>query len=404
MEYFTQALNLIIYFLDCLTSLSLIFVFIICIFVIHLLLHFFRDRNYLKPFKQYNDPESISLADLHDIPLVNIIMPAWNEGEIFRQALISITKLKYPKIRAIINAGGSRETIEIAESFKKFENFTILTQEKGEGKIKAINACLLYVKEGVIYSVDADAYLIDETLIRILYPITNLNEDVSTAGHKPLKFQETKDFVKYLYIDHLYGFKRKFERYGTGGISGTNTIMTLNVINKIGKFTENRLIATDISRGYDILDKGFRVYFSIDYRSLMQAEVPDTFKGFSEQRIRWIENSLQFSSETRNRKAILASLLLFLSSLYLLISPLLIFIHISLTLFGVYILLSKYLKRIRRILFFKQIRPKNTRDKLSIVFYFKVVVYIFLEALINVYILIDYFFLRKKFKKRRNIT
>jgi len=108
----------------------------------------------LKPFKQYHDPESISLADLHDIPFVNIIMPAWSEGEVFRQTLNSITQLKYPKIRAIINAGGSKKTVEIAESFKKFENFTILTQKKGEGKIKAINSCLPYVKEGVIYSVD----------------------------------------------------------------------------------------------------------------------------------------------------------------------------------------------------------------------------------------------------------
>ena len=80
-----------------------------------------RDRKYAKPFKNLKEPENISLEDLKEFPLVNIIVPAWNEGELFRQCLESITRLKYPKLRVIVNAGGSEETIDIANSFKNYE-------------------------------------------------------------------------------------------------------------------------------------------------------------------------------------------------------------------------------------------------------------------------------------------
>lgn len=403
MEYLNQALNLFNFFLDHLSSLSLILIFIISIFFIHLILFFIRDRKYAKPFKKYRDPESISLTELHENPLVNIIMPAWKEGETFRHALKSITNLTYPKIRVIVNAGGNEETIKIAESFRKYENFTILHQDKGGGKIKAINDCLPFVNEGVVYSVDADVYLTDETLIRLLFPITNLNEHVSTSGHRPLPHQENKDFVKYLIINQNYSFRLKFERYGVGGISGTNTMMTLDAIKAIGKFREDRLIATDRSRGYDLLEKGFKIYCLCDYRGLIHSDIPDTIKEFSARRIRWIENHLIYASETGKRKDIMAFLILFLSSLYLLIFPVLIFLHFTLFLLGLYILLSKYLKRLRRILFFKITRQQQIHANLSILFYIKMIGYIFLEAIINVYTFFEFYLNRKKFKKRRNI-
>jgi len=37
-------------------------------------------------------------------------------------------------------------------------------------------------------------------------------------------------------------------------------MMTLDVIKVIGKFREDRLMATDRSRGYDLLAKDFKIY------------------------------------------------------------------------------------------------------------------------------------------------
>ena len=55
----------------------------------------------------YKDPKSLSIDDLKNIPLVNIIVPAWKEGNNFRECLSSITNLNYPNIKVIVNAGGN---------------------------------------------------------------------------------------------------------------------------------------------------------------------------------------------------------------------------------------------------------------------------------------------------------
>ncbi|MFX0000789.1 MAG: glycosyltransferase [Candidatus Hodarchaeota archaeon] len=356
---------------------------------------------YVKPFKKYKDPENITINELKEIPLVNFIMPAWNEGEIFRNALLSITKLKYPKIKVIVNAGGSEETIKIADSFKQYDNFKIIYQKKGEGKLKAINDCLPYVTEGILYFVDADIYITDEILIRLLHPLLNLNEKVVMSGHRPLKHQEDKHFVRYLQMNHNFSFRRLYKRYYTGGISGTNACMKYEVIKAIGKFSEKKLYATDISRGYDVLEKGYKIYTLSDYRSLIYSDVADNLRVFVKQRIRWIENSLIYFYIFKKRNLI-KFLGLFSASLYLIIFPILSILHLGFFLIGLYILLSFYLKRLRRILFFKKTRPQLLK-KLEFIFYVKILFYIYVEAIINVYILIDFIFFRKKFKERRNL-
>ncbi|MFW9973310.1 MAG: glycosyltransferase [Candidatus Odinarchaeota archaeon] len=378
----------------------LIIILILLIIFINTLLYFIRDKKYVKPYQIYTDPEHLTLEALNEIPLVNIIVPAWKEGELFRQSLSSILKLNYPKIKVIVNAGGDEETIKIANSFKKYNNFLIIYQKQGGGKIKALNDCLKYISEGIIYMVDADVYFTDEVLIRLLYPLTNLNERVTSNGHRPLKHQENKNFVKYLFINRNLSFRKKFSRYMVE-VSGANTCMKFEVVQEIGNFSENRLIPEDLSRGIDIASKGIKIYHLIDSRSLIHSDVPDSIKSFFNQRIRWQQSRLLFSFQSKNKKMFLPSILLFLLSLYLLLFPILIFIHIWFVLIEFYIFFNIYLLRIRRILFFKKTRPEMW-SKLKFSFYFKIFFYIFLELIVNIYMMLEIIFSRKKFKARKN--
>ena len=89
-------------------------IFIASIIVFYnIIIHFIRDRNYIRVFKKSKDPEIVKLEDLRDLPLVNIIIPAWKEGELFNDCLLLITNLIYPNLKVIISAGGNEETIQI---------------------------------------------------------------------------------------------------------------------------------------------------------------------------------------------------------------------------------------------------------------------------------------------------
>ena len=195
--------------LNFLNSTFFIHILLLLIIAHQVLLFFTKDASHIKILKDFADPKDVKLSNLNNIPLINIIIPAWKEGTLFEDCLLSITKLDYPNLKVIISAGGNEETIQIANSFKKFNNFIILKQKPG-GKMKALNDCLKHVSDGIIYSIDADVILNNEILLRMLYPLVNENQYVTAGSVRPFKFQENIDIVKYILILKLRRFMKNF--------------------------------------------------------------------------------------------------------------------------------------------------------------------------------------------------
>jgi len=92
MDFINYLSTFIYFFLDFIYSIKMIIITLSLIIIYHIVLFLIRDKNYTKNIKKFRDPEEISINDLKDIPLVNIIVPAWNEGETFKNCLIKGTK------------------------------------------------------------------------------------------------------------------------------------------------------------------------------------------------------------------------------------------------------------------------------------------------------------------------
>lgn len=399
MDLISWILRLLKYFLNFISSIEIILISIFLIILYNILFFLLVDIRIIKAYKKDKDPESISIDELKSIPLVNIILPAWKEGIEFKECLLAIKNLSYPKIRAIVNAGGNDETIEIANSFREYENFTILHQKGGKdrpslGKVKAINECLSHITEGLVYFIDADAFITDEILLRVIYPLVNLNKDVAAAGRRPLKAKEDNDLTKYLIINRASFLRFKFSRENFIVISGANTIMKLKVVKAIERFSENMKFATDRSMATDIRDKGFKIFVLKDYRANMyDAGLPYNFKMFKRQTIVWKTNFLTYSYKYKKIVNIFKFILLTFVSLYLFIFPILLFLNFSLFLIGIYFLIWLYIKKVRRILFYKLITDKRVYKRLNFKFFIKIIYFIYMEHLINVilvYYLITY--------------
>ncbi|MHA2260541.1 MAG: glycosyltransferase, partial [Promethearchaeota archaeon] len=361
-----------------------------------------RDKSYIKSFNNIQNLQPINLKDLKDIPLVNIIVPAWKEGEIFNGCLLNLNKLSYPRLNIIVNAGGSEKTLEIANSFKNYENFTVIYQEKGAGKVRAINECLSLVTEGVICLIDADIYLSDEHLLKMLFVIVNKNESVVVSSLKPSPSLIHKFLIRYLLINRNARFRKHFSTYNRyGGISPC-TILNYEVIKKVGRFTEKRLIGDGESMGADILEDNYKIYLlkSIGVESF---DYDYNIKGYISQNIRWIQNRF-FNKLKRDRRILINNFLIAVESILLFSFPFFSIISINLFFFSCLILISMYIKKIRKIVFFKSTMDMNYYGKNSIFFYFVVLFYIYLDALINIYTFLEILFIgKKKFKIRKNI-
>ena len=385
---------------------SEIFFFTVILFVLiyHVLMYLFKDKKHLKEVKRLKISKKIGIDDLNYLPKISIIVPAWNEGKEFRECLQSIRNLKYPHINTIVNAGGSEETIEIANEFKQYDNFIILKQTKGKtraafGKIKAVNKCLNYISEGIIYLIDADCYLTDEILVRMIYPIVNKNENVVICSNRPLKSQEKIPLVNYLQLTRLGHFKRKITRYSKYIASGANTCIKYEAMKKIGKFNENKLIAEDISRGFDIISKGYSIYLLFDYRSRIYTDFPITIKEYIKQRVRYFQNSLLFAYKNRDLKYIVKFIIMIIWSFYLLLSLVFIFLNFGLIIISVALFLSLYLLKVRKFLFFWNEVKDEINYKFPKTLFIRTIFYIIIEIISNIVTLCSLINYRKSLKK-----
>ncbi|HEC37432.1 MAG TPA: glycosyltransferase family 2 protein, partial [bacterium] len=391
-------LNLGDQILNFLNSIYFVLLLFLLIVIYHILLLRLRDKKYIDILKKYKDQEEISINDLKDLPLVSVIVPAWKEGETFRNCLNFIDQLSYPRIKVFINAGGSKETLDIADSFKNNNKFTLLYQKEGEGKIKAINDCLDYIFEGIIFLVDADIYLNDEILIKMIYPIINQNEQVVISALRPPNSILNINLVKYLYINRCFQFRHKFSRYIYG--VGSNACIKYEAIKKLGKFSEKKLSDDGAATGVDLASKGIKSFILINNK--IQADTyPMNITEYFRQNLRWYENSLQYSIKSKKMRVI-KFFGLFLVSIYLLIIPILLFLNISFFLIGLLFLLSIYLKKIRKIIFYK-LNNKDESLKLGLAFFLYLIFYIYLDLLINIIVFFEMLFYRKAYKKRKNL-
>jgi len=382
--------------LNFLNSTLFILTLLILIIVHQILLFFTRDISHIKVLKNFDDPEVVNISDLKDLPLVNIIIPAWKEGKLFEDCLLSITKLNYPHLKVIVSAGGNEETIQIVNSFKKFKNFIILKQKPG-GKMKALNDCLNYVSKGIIYSIDADVILNNEILLRMLYPLVNENQYVTAGSVRPLKFQENIDIVKYMLINRNTNFRIKFSRIGRVEISGPNSCFKYEVIEKIGNFFDDKLfLASDRFRGPLIFSKGFKIYWLTDYRGKIFTLFPDSLKKYVLQEFRWRMNSLTNPYLKNKVKIYIKFFLSFLISMYLFSSPFFVFFNINLALIGLIMLLNKYLKKLRKIVFFKRTVNKKFYEKFGLLFFLKLVFFIYIDEILTFYLGINLLITRNK--------
>ncbi len=398
MVLFNQIQKISNFFFNFIFSINFIIVLVLLVFLYHILAYFTRDRKYIGELKKYKPQKKISLDNLNELPLVNLIIPAWKEGKIFEKCLLALKRLEYPNLNIIINAGGSEETIIIANTFKKYDFFTILYQKAGEGKIKAINDCLKHVSKGFVYIIDADIILNDPILIHMLYILINENEDIVVSPIKPANSIKNKDLVKFAYINRNSFFDHKFSRYSYSFTQLTG--MKYKVIKSIDKFVEGRLADDGTSMGMDVLNKNFKIFYLFEQK-VESFNYPTKQVDYFSQNLRWIENYLYNPFINRNIR-MLKFFIVALVSIYFYLLPLSVFFNIFIFFFGMIFLFSIYMKKLRKILFFK-ITNKSEKLKLKPIFFIKLIFYLYIDFLINIISFSEMLFYRKAYKKRKNL-
>lgn len=386
---------LIVKFLNLSNFISKTFIYVILIIIMYHIVYFFsRDRVSVKKYKILPKLDKILITDLNYIPLVNIIIPAWKEGDIFKGCLERILEIKYPKLKVIVNAGGDNKTKKIAEEYKKYENFSILEQKRGEGKVKAIFDCVDYV------DVDSDIYLDNDIFLKIIYFLVNKDQAAIISNLTPHPLIRNKDLVKYVLINRNPLFGRIINHFE---ITGPHTAIKYEILRN-SKF-QNQTKMKDDGRvfGGIIKEKGFKIYGMIN-EYVECFNYPTSISKYFNQNLRWIENSFYRKREEKNKIVLIKLLLILLISFYMVIFFFLLFFDFIYLYFGLAILLYFYLQKLRKLIFFKKIDENSDKINFGLWFYIKIIFFIYIDILMNINMFLEIVFFKKKYKKRKKFA
>jgi cellulose synthase/poly-beta-1,6-N-acetylglucosamine synthase-like glycosyltransferase len=245
-------------------------------------------------------------------PFVSIIVPSWNVENCLWKTVHSIISLDYPKDKIeviIVNHGSTDNTGEIARQMKeRFSSFNIkiVYKERALGHMKAhaFNEGLKYATGEYIACIDADTIVMKDSLKNIMPYF--LDKEIGAAISNIKVWQPKNIFEKLQHLEYIFStFTRKLmSKIDTLQIThGALSVYRKEIFDKYGGFDEHN-ITEDFEIAMRIRYQGYRVILAQD--SITYTCVPNTFKWFWRQRVRWfrgfIYNTLKYRKITFKKK------------------------------------------------------------------------------------------------------
>ena len=233
---------------------------------------------------------------------VTIIVPAYNKADTIEKCLVSLARQAYQTRVIVVDDGSTDSTGRVAgEVVKKYRNFKYMRKKNG-GKASALNLGLKYVKTKYFGFLDADTYLKENSLEKMIPYFKHGVACVTTIikVDRPRNIVERIQNIEYA----LASFTRKLlsfrnALYYTPGFALYKT----GIIKELGGFDEGN-ITEDLEIGLRLKSRGYRIDNCTE--SYVHTEVPKSLRGLFSQRIRWyrghIHNTKKYSKMFFNRR------------------------------------------------------------------------------------------------------
>lgn len=250
-------------------------------------------------------------------PFVTVLVAAWNEKENLGAHLQSFLNVCYPHKELILCVGGEDGSYQQAKEWAG-KQITVLEQQPGEGKYRALKRALPHAKGTVIYLTDADCILNSESFEQLLYPIASGQETITTGLFKPFRHQQSNPFVRYQWAMRQYAQATRSYHY-LNQLAGANCMLQRSVV-EAGWQVDEIAIAEDLYLGLQAVKAGHRI---LQVRhSVVETEFPESYPQYMAQQTRWLRGLLLFGAQMNELSHVRHVLRTAFIGLILLIMPL----------------------------------------------------------------------------------
>lgn len=221
------------------------------------------------------------------MPLVSVVIPAWNEEVGITKTVTSIITNGYRRVEVIIVDDGStdgtaRKVQQIAEKYP--HKITLISQDN-TGKAGALNKGMTHANGSLIMTVDADSYL-ERGSIRQM--VNALADDTYSVAIGEIVVGNTTSWIgRAQHYEYSVGFhaKRAQHVFDSAYIfPGALTMFRSSVLREVGEFTSYSC-TEDLDISMRIKLNGHKVAY-VD-SALCITEGATTIRGLINQRTRW---------------------------------------------------------------------------------------------------------------------
>ncbi|HEX3045489.1 MAG TPA: glycosyltransferase family 2 protein [Bacillota bacterium] len=229
---------------------------------------------------------------INAIPLVSVIVPAYNEAKVVSRCIESILCSDYPVLELIlVDDGSTDETFQILKRYTRYPNVKAIGKSNG-GKASALNFGLKLAQGEIIFLIDADGVFHQTTIWEMLKGFDHPEVGGVCGSDTPINLENPQTKFCKIQTHVTTGIARRALALMNclPIISGNIGAFRRTALEKTGPLRED-IIGEDLELTWRLHRLGYRVNFQPT--AVVTCEVPATVNNLWKQRVRWARGFLQ---------------------------------------------------------------------------------------------------------------
>lgn len=229
---------------------------------------------------------------LEVLPLVSVIVPAYNEEKVIEGTVHTVLELDYPNKEIIVVNDGSTDGTERLVKPYAVEGKVRLINRPNGGKALALNTGVLVAKGDIIVAIDADGAIERDAINRLVTHFQDQNV-VSVAGNVKVgnRVNVLTNLQALEYIREINLRRRAFDLLNTVYVvPGAIGAFRKGAYRQVGLYDRDT-VTEDMDVTIKLVKSGDLVLY--EPNAVAHTEAPEDLRGWFRQRSRWFGGSLQ---------------------------------------------------------------------------------------------------------------
>lgn len=286
-----------------LTAISIyLLIFLTLLIIRYAVLIMYSFMEHLEYLVKRNEESHTNPASDASLPMISLVVPAYNEGMVIQAAIRSLLLLDYPNYEVlVIDDGSSDDTYEKSLAVAREDHdvpIRVITKPNG-GKADALNTGMTHARGEFILNMDGDTKLSRNTLRACIRHFDNPSVGAVAGNVKVLNRDNMWTKLQALeYVEGL-AMARKAQSFmrAVNIIPGPLGMFRKTVLQQAGGY-DHDTFAEDCDLTLKLLMRGWHIAY--EPTAIAWVETPSRLLDLLKQRYRWTRGILQATRKHRS--------------------------------------------------------------------------------------------------------